>query len=71
MGLGPGKYDDYCTILRHELKAKVALIAIVDGNKGTGFSVQSLDPHTLVILPQVLRQIADDIETDVKKYFVQ
>lgn len=44
MALGPGKYDDLCTYVRVESGAVMALVIVVGGNRGDGFSVQVLAP---------------------------
>jgi hypothetical protein len=61
MAIGPGKYDELCTYVREESKADCAVVMIVNGEKGSGFSVQSLFPASTT-LPAMLRKIADDIE---------
>jgi hypothetical protein len=61
--VGAGKYDDLCTEARRKAKAEGAILIILNGEKGQGFSVQAtLD--VLVRLPQMLRHMADDIEKD-------
>lgn len=68
MTTGPGKYDDICTIAREMAQAEAAIIVILNGNKGTGFSVQALGPaagaSVLAALAGILRNIADTIERD-------
>lgn len=41
MPLGPGKYDDVCTYVREETEASAAIVIVVGGKHGPGFSVQS------------------------------
>lgn len=62
MAIGPGKYDDLCTIVREEAEASLALVIVVKGKKGSGFSVQGKDLSDLVWLPAVLRETANQIE---------
>jgi len=61
--LGPGKYDDLCTKARQEAEAAGAILLLMDGNKGTGFSAQLTLDHMFAI-PGILRQMADQIEKD-------
>jgi hypothetical protein len=38
--IGPGKYDDACTAARVVANAEIAIVLILNGDKGSGFSVQ-------------------------------
>jgi hypothetical protein len=61
MPLGLGKYDASCTKVREETGAEGVFLAVFDGEKGTGFSVQA--PLELVEkLPEILRKTARQIE---------
>lgn len=59
---GPGKYDELCTLARERAKAVCVALIVIGGEKGIGFSVQSLDPELLFHLPTLLRLTADQIE---------
>lgn len=61
MPAGPGKYDDVVTKMREETQAKVAIAIIIEGNKGSGFSVQA-EENVGPYLPNMLRSIASEIE---------
>lgn len=63
---GPGKYDDSCTRVRIETKAEGAMIIIFNGEHGHGFSAQ-LPKHAVAGIPQVLRDVADQIERDARQ----
>jgi hypothetical protein len=65
MALGPGKYDDLATHVREETDARLVIIAVIGGHQGGGFSVQTLDPKMMLMLPEMLRNMADMIERDV------
>jgi hypothetical protein len=66
MPIGPGKYDAQCTKVREETQAGGVLLAVFNGNQGTGFSVQA--PFELAIaLPAILRDTADQIEKSFGK----
>ena len=65
MGVGPGKYDEQCTTARVETEAEAAVLLVINGNKGSGFSVQA-PPDVLLALPDILRQIAKSMEEDIK-----
>jgi hypothetical protein len=60
MADGPGKYDDLCTHVRTTTKAAAAIVIVVNGTHGTGFSVQA-PPGIVEILPTILRDMADEI----------
>jgi len=66
MAWGPGKYDEALTLARKKSKATAALLIVLDGEHGPGFSVQGqLD--TLVALPEILRMVAKEIEGTIRK----
>jgi hypothetical protein len=65
MAEGPGKYDDVATIARVATKAKGIIIIVLGGELGNGFSVQMEAPD-LEIMPGILRDLADQIEKDMK-----
>lgn len=68
MTIGPGKYDDVCTMARKATgvdKTGGAVVLIVIGGKhGNGFSMQS-DLETLAGLPEMLEELARQIRSDV------
>ncbi len=57
----PGKYDDLCAIVREAAQAEVI---VVNGNKGSGFSVQGTR-MVIVGLPDMLEFIAGEIRKDL------
>lgn len=62
--IGPGKYDLECTAVRLGTTAKGAIVIVIDGDRGSGFSVQG--PREIQEkLPEVLRFMADQIEADL------
>lgn len=65
MALGPGKYDDLCTEAREKAGAAGAALILWGGPGGDGFSVQG-EPMDVFDLPDLLRQMADTIEHDIK-----
>ena len=52
MALGPGKYDDLATHVREHAKARAAIVIVIGGEKGSGFSVQT---EGGLVLPLPLR----------------
>lgn len=65
MAHGPGKYDDLCTEVREKAEAEGVILMIFNGNKGQGFSCQ-LSPILTHLVPHLLREVADQIEEDMK-----
>jgi hypothetical protein len=63
--MGPGKYDDVCTCARIAAQAEGCVLIVFGGHSGSGFSCQA-PAWTLSALPEVLRQVADNIEASVK-----
>jgi hypothetical protein len=63
--IGPGKYDDLCTQARDAAKAQGAILLILGGEHGSGFSAQ-LPAQTTLRIPEFLRDVADGIERAVK-----
>lgn len=60
---GPGKYDHACTAAREQTKAIGAILIVLDGAQGSGFSVQAPLEVTQQ-MPAFLRKLADAIEAD-------
>lgn len=70
--IGPGKYDDICTDAREKAKAATALLIILGGIHGDGFSAQFeissvADLAKIATVPAQLRDVANQIEQDVQK----
>lgn len=60
--MGPGKYDDLCTIVREKTRAQGAIVMVFHGDSGSDFSVQA--PADVVArLPAILRHVAGQIES--------
>ena len=64
MSTGPGVYDARCTTARDLSDAESAILIIVKGVEGSGFSVQTRNPQFAQSLPLLLRTVADQIETE-------
>ena len=62
--IGPGIYDAMCQADREEAAAETVLLIVIDGNKGTGFSMQTKNLARLASVPRILRGVADQIEAD-------
>jgi len=62
MAQGPGKYDDLCTKVREEAQAVGAVVIVLNGNCGSGFSVQG-PPELSIMLPELLESLASEIRS--------
>lgn len=63
---GPGKYDEICTAARQMAGPfSEAVLIIRNGFAGHGFSVQATG-ETIMHLPNILREMADQIENDLR-----
>lgn len=63
MAMGPGKYDALASIVRTRAAAAGVIVIVLDGKRGSGFSVQATAEVT-ARLPEILRVMADEIEHD-------
>jgi hypothetical protein len=67
--IGPGKYDAVCTVAREATKAEAAIVIIINGDKGSGFSVQG-DEHATVTMENIitlLMTIAAEMRNDIER----
>lgn len=70
MAIGPGKYDEEATLVMERTKAHGVVLVVINGDKGSGlttkddFAVLGTLP-VMVMLPTILRSIADQIESDM------
>ena len=65
MATGPGKYDDLCTLVRESANAAGAIIIVLAGDQGSGFSVQTTDIESQLRLPELLESMARQIRIDL------
>jgi hypothetical protein len=69
MALGPGIYDDLCTYLcthvRTAAKADAAIVIVLGGARGNGFSCQA-DAVTTARLPELLDNVAAQIRASMR-----
>jgi hypothetical protein len=63
--IGPGRYDDLCTYVRRKAKARGAVVIVLGGEHGPGFSMQA-DMRTTLQLPELLEHLARQIREDMK-----
>lgn len=63
--IGTGRYDDECTAAREAAEAEGAILLVLNGKRGSGFSAQ-LPADMTIAIPDVLRSVAAQIEADAK-----
>jgi hypothetical protein len=63
--IGPGKYDDLCTLVREQTDAELAIVIVQGGNRGNGFSCQVIDPALLKRMPDILENMAAQMRKDM------
>jgi hypothetical protein len=63
---GPGKYDELCTLVREQAKALGAIVMIINGQHGSGFSCQA-DAVIAAHLPDLLESVAAEMRQDIQK----
>ena len=63
MTLGAGKYDAECTQVRESAGAAGAIVIVIGGKHGHGFSAQA-DYPTMAKLPELLETLARQIRED-------
>ena len=66
MNPGAGKYDELCSIARLATEAQGVLLIVLDGNLGSGFSVQVKNPELLHSIPDLLEKLARKIREDLE-----
>jgi hypothetical protein len=66
MPIGGGKYDDACTKAQKMTNAHSVILMVIGGNKGNGFSLQSFDMMFPVRVPELLRELAQKIDNELK-----
>lgn len=67
MPAGPGKYDDACTQARQATGGEAVVLIVLDGEQGSGFSVQVAGESIAHLLPFLLRTTADQIERSLNE----
>lgn len=64
MSIGPGRYDDLCTMVRKKAKADGAIVIVLKGKRGSGFSCQA-NLQAMADLPDILESMARQIRRDL------
>ena len=62
--MGPGKYDYECTFVLEHTQAEGVVVLVLNGERGTGFSVQA-PLHVHLVLPDLLENMARQIRQSV------
>lgn len=69
MPIGPGKYDDVCTMVRVATGDPLAcFVIVIGGNRGDGFSAQMEEPAPGVDgIAKLLEDVAKQLRTEQGK----
>lgn len=67
MAHGPGKFDSLCTYVREQAEAQAAVVLVVNGRLGNGFSVQAERELPLLVLAEMLETVARQMRADAGK----
>lgn len=65
MPIGAGKYDGICSFVRIETEAVAAIVLVIGGNRGSGFSVQTTNAAIQQELPRMLEVMAQEIRASL------
>lgn len=70
MTVGPGKYDEVCTVARELAGADGCILIILNGIRGNGLSIQSqfsvqVNEELLQKTPEILERLAADLRRDL------
>jgi hypothetical protein len=65
MAHGPGKYDPLATYVRESAHAEGVVVIVINGSRGTGFSVQGT-ANVQAFLPDLLDHVAAQIRADLR-----
>lgn len=66
MAEGEGKYNDLCLEVLEKSKAGCAIVIVLDGERGNGFSVNALSPDYIYALPRILEWISRVTRQDLE-----
>lgn len=64
---GPGKYGTECQDAMRATNAVACILIVIEGDRGTGFAVQTKEPELLRVLPTLLEKMAADIRADAQR----
>ena len=65
MPVGPGVYDQECTLVREKTEARGVLLIVLGGDRGDGFSCQA-DLFTTLALPDILERVAREMRASAE-----
>lgn len=66
MPIGPGKYGARAEALLREVGGQLCCVITLDAAKGSAFDVATTNASHLQALPNILRDVAEAIERDLK-----
>jgi len=67
MPKGPGKYDELCVDILKKTNADCAIVIVINGNTGSGFSINAIDQDFVFKIPELLEHTASMVRDDIAK----
>lgn len=64
MAEGEGKYDDVCTLVREATGGSLVMVLVVNGVRGSGFSIQSASQVGPEVVAGLLESMAKGIRAE-------
>lgn len=64
---GPGKYGPECEAMLRDTGAVACILIVIEGDRGTGFAVQTKEPELLRVLPTMLESMAAELRADAQR----
>ncbi len=61
-----GKYDDLAAMICKEVNARAVLLTVIDGCMGHGMTMACTEPKLRMVMPSLLRRMADILEQEQK-----
>lgn len=58
---GPGKYDSACTMARMLTNGQAVVLVVLNGVRGSGFSVQASEPVPPAVLADLLESVVGEL----------
>ena len=63
MATAPGKYDNWGRTVREGTGAHGVVVIVLNGIRGTGYSVQAIDERSKPVLADLLQHVVDQMRS--------
>jgi hypothetical protein len=68
MAEGPGIYDHETSVVQALTDAELVIVAVVNGNRGSGFSIQNVGSYNPLRVAKLLELMAHGIREEVNDF---